>query len=566
MAIPASGANSWLLLNSTPVSFDPGTDNAAVDAKESGWNTIRLTTMGPEDPHILIDDDELEPVSYGLWKWRPKGFSGNYPLTIGWGNGNSVTTNILVAPGAISQSRYTAMLDEIQIISEDLLYQTHSPAGMDVQQRTFDPTRSPALREFEWIRQIFPELADVMSRMKRAPHKKLLVTEKEVFLHQVKRFSAEVLPIPGAWIKLPPNPAGNLRERGWLPQSWIVEEQVPSFDTNENRMVKRFLWNQLLPRVLRIREKVQTEIAIREAKLAVIRQRGWADTESGAIEELKQIIQQCTGFARECVSWGSEPFLKEAQALFTRIRPSQVLQKNPHYQRFYRVYLKFQTELGYSLDHNRSRARIGARRLAEIYEMWAMFKVTSAAISILQSKGYRVVGENRFFTLREDLFQVEVDRDATIDLVKGDDRIVIRYEPLYPSFMNRSTVEGIVVSANDQRTPDLAIELWRGERVRRVIVFDAKYRYDDHSEDNHYLAEDFAKMWDYSNVLKLKRSDSTRLREVVEAVYMVYPGGVIEHDLEQSTVGALTLVPEMDPTLMAQMVTAFRQIIERIAL
>ena len=168
-------------------------------------------------------------------------------------------------------------------------------------------------------------------------------------------------------------------------------------------------------------------------------------------------------------------FLKDVQMTGQRQQPSQILQKHPYYNRFYRVFLRFQKELGVNLDADRYVAELSLRKLSEIYETWSVFIVANAAMIILRKAGYQIISSNGFFTIREDLFQFQVDRTAAVELLKGNRKILIRYEPLYEPAVQ--VVEGLVSKGQKQRTPDLSIELWEFNKTRSVLIFDAKYRY-----------------------------------------------------------------------------------------
>ena len=54
-----------------------------------------------------------------------------------------------------------------------------------------------------------------------------------------------------------------------------------------NRLLKQFLWRQLLTRLYDLQERAEQEIERRRQRLAIKLRRGWADDESERIAELE---------------------------------------------------------------------------------------------------------------------------------------------------------------------------------------------------------------------------------------------------------------------------------------
>ena len=202
MDIPASGADSWLTINGQPLSFHSDDDNLQVGAKEAERNFIRITNNAPDDLEIWVDDEQLETERYGSWYWRPKSFAGLYRFTLIAPNHQTESTFVRVLPSRMSYERYEQMLGDIQAISEDLLFQLQSPSSERLTPHN-QSYSSSALREYKLIKAVYPELADVVSHIRRNPHSQLTNHTQAEFIHQVKRFSSEVIPIPGPFIQLP---------------------------------------------------------------------------------------------------------------------------------------------------------------------------------------------------------------------------------------------------------------------------------------------------------------------------------------------------------------------------
>jgi len=460
----------------------------------------------------------------------------------------------------MSYERYEQMLGDIQSISEDLLFQLQSPSSerLTPHNQTYS---SSALREYKLIKAVYPELADVVSHIRRNPHAQLTNHNQAEFIHQVKRFSSDVVPIPGPFIQLPQG-VGIGGATAVLPQLWLVEEHTLTHDTYENRLFKHFLWRQLLPRLISIEEKAKAEIRRRRESQKIKHLQGWEDDEADKIQILEGVALDCQDMLQQCMAWGSEAFLKDVQMVGQHQQPSQILQKHPYYNRFYRVFLRFQKELGVNLDADRYIAELSIRKLSEIYETWSVFIVANAAMTILRKAGYQIISSNGFFTVRDDLFQFEVDRTAAVELEKGNRKITIRYEPIYQPAVRM--VEGLVSKGQRQRTPDLSIELKELNQTRSVLIFDAKYRTEKDGDVVTFLNEDLNKMREYRDTIALKIKNDPRLRPIVRSAYILYPGDVLEHDSDYPDIGALPLQPKMEKEQSAKVNTALSQILKQI--
>ena len=539
MVTPASGADTWLTINGQPLSFQPGEDNLAVAALEFEDNELQVTVHAPRGIEIRIEGERLRSAYAGYWLWRPKAFAGLYEITIQTPGQEAHTATVRVLPGQLSLERYEQMLDDISVISEDLLYQLHAPAFERARVRSRQG-HSSALREYQLIKAIQPDLAEVMSHLRRSPWRTLVGRTEAVLLHQVRRFSGEVQPVPGPMIALAGAGLGSYQS---LPQVWDVQESILTYDTYENRLLKHFLWRQLQPRIYSIEEKALAEIKRREQVRRFKLQQGWEENETRRINDLQAVVSDCQSLMNQCIAWGSEAFLKDVYPLVHAQEPTQVLQKHPFYNRFYRIYLRFQRELGFDLNTERYVARLAMRKLSELYETWSMFVVTNVVIRLLERRRYKIISSSGFFGVDEGQFHVEVDRQARIELALGARRVYLRYEPLYPPAASISS--GLVSNALTQRTPDLSIEvLERGQPIA-VIIFDAKYGTQRDGDTYTYYEDDLNKMSDYMQKICWKTNDPRKRfpRKVVTSAYIVYPGTVIQHDPDQPETGALPLVP-----------------------
>lgn len=543
MATQVSGVNRWLILNSNPLNFAQGQENPDAQVEENRSALFRITSEAPDDLQIQIDGSVLETERYGSWYWRPMEYAGVYEVTILLRGRPIARTQVRVFPVKVSQAAREKMFKDISQISSDLLFTLKSPASEMVELRRSSRPRS-ALTEFELMKMFMAELSVVMPQIRRSPHRMLGSYTEVRNLHEVAVFAGKVLPIPGEAVQVG-NLWGNRNgELSYLPQRWEVERSEPTYDVPENRLLKLFLWRQLLPRLYQIQEHAQLELHRQQENLAFKQARNWDGDEAHQISALQQAIEECAALIRHCTAWAESPFLRTVGWQKAESRPTSVLQKHPYYSRFYRLFTQFQSQLRYTSSTERQISKLATRKMSQLYEFWAVFVMTKLIIDLLLRNGYEIASSNGFYELQDDQFQFDVKRDAAIELRGHNQDVVIRYDPVYPP--QRDVDSGIVAKYGRQLTPDLAIEVWKKNTAQRVVIFDAKYRVRIDGERRAVEDEVLDKMGRYQREICWKSSDPlSRLERIVSSSYALYPGNELENDTEYLEIGAFPLVPGM---------------------
>lgn len=541
MATQVSGVSQWLTLNGAPVRFGHREENLDARAVENHNNHFVVTTYAPPNLTLRIDDIELETEVYGRWLWQARDYAGVYTLTVKTSDGRTAQTQIRVTPSKLSQERYDTMLEDISRISSELVFALHAPAHANATLRR--GLKSPSISDYRRLQVFMRSLEDSLARIAQSPHTRLGIHTEVRSLHEMAGHVGNVQPVPGESEYIGFG-STHRQHVPLVPRYWVTERSEPTYDVPENRLVKQFLWRQLLPRIQQIAERAETEVARRKSERQHKLRNEWEDDETPKIVVLERIIEDCERLARRTVVMGSLPFLRDVDWPAGIVQPTQVLQKHPHYSRFYRLYLQFQTKLKYTTDSERYVAQVATRKVAELYELWSVFTMTSLIMDILRKAGFSVVSSQRFYRIIDDQLQVEVDRDATIELRQKRKRVLIRYEPLYPP--EQTAAWGLVSTTRSQLTPDLAIEHWEGDQPHKVIVFDAKYRINRQGGRETFWDDDLDKMDLYLNRIRWKpQNPRMRPRPVVSSAYIVFPGDDIDHDSEYPDVGALPLKPKM---------------------
>ena len=208
----------------------------------------------------------------------------------------------------------------------------------------------------------------------------------------------------------------------------------------------------------------------------------------------------------------------------------------------------FQQELKISLDLEQYVTTLTLRKMWDLYQIWSVFRITATIVDILTAAQYQVTSNSLFYEVEKDSFQIDVRKNVpTITLAKGDLKVEMKYEPLYPRLIG--SMSGLVSTDYEQLTPDMSVEIYRQGQLKNVLIFDAKYRYQTIDGSTYPKDDDLNKMRKYRDKICYRTYDPRRPKlkpqKVVSSAYILYPGTYLEHDPEEATIGAIPLVPNM---------------------
>jgi predicted component of viral defense system (DUF524 family) len=554
MVTPVSGANAeantWLTLNNIPLSFTPGDENLAAHAGENVNNRLRITSPDLDQLEIRIDDELLQTTFYGYWHWHPRGHAGIYQIVVNRPGFPLQIALVRVFPEKLTQERYEAMLADLRTFALDLLFRLSSLTGEKAIAEPEQAESSP-YREFIQVKGIIDALQDVMELIRRNPYCVLREEQELRTLREVHQFSSVTLPIPGTMARLPSSLADRYAT-GYLPEKWIAQTTILTYDVYENRLLKHFVQRQLVTRLAMLQKRAENEMRRREQSRLVKIQNKWHDDETPEIEKLQQAITECRQMMRRCIFWADEAYLTSVHPLALTGKATQVLLKNPAYSRFYLLYLRFQQHLRISLDTERFLTMLAMRKIWDLYEFWSVFQVTQIVIERLEQAGYTMTSNSVFYEIERGYFQFDVRRNvSSIVLTKGERRVEIKYEPRYPNQKTLVNVSGLAARLNSDNplTPDMAIEVYVQGQPSQIVIFDAKYRWRREKDGSyHPKDEDLNKMRQYRDLIQYKIYDKKigleRWQQIVSSAYVLYPGESLDRDPGMA-IGALPMIPDM---------------------
>jgi hypothetical protein len=542
MAIQTSGVDTWLTLNDQPLSFQQGTENRTAGVTEYRECYFRSTSHGPPFLKIYVDGRYLTSEHEGYWRWTPKEYAGIYELVIEARDGSSFSTRLRVFPHKFTLPLYETMQQELSEVSIDLLLKIWSKATEKTAIIQNSHDTSP-LHDFLLVKALYDQLQDIMVHICRDPQCALQEYTEALPCTLVHRFSRNLRPTPQTYLALPEQVANTCRTTH-IPEVWEMPLTIPSYDTYENRLIKTFLAKQLVNKISIIQQRAEKALAERKTS------RNSSNASTQEMISLQRIINDCRIMKRRCLAWIDEPFLCSVPTVVGPAKATQVLLKNPSYNRFYRVYLQFQQKLKVSIDTESFVTEVAMRKVSELYEMWSVFKFTQWTIDVLRAKEYTFVSQALFHELDKDHFYFDVRKNIpSIVLAKSDRQIIIKYEPIY--FHHSSVLQPALVSdkaGSSRLTPDLSIEIYAQGKPQKVLIFDAKYKRErGNDKEYHPKSEDINTMnMYYNNILyKPSHDNNVPLEPVVSSAYVLFPGHKISQNARH-TVGGLPIIPRMD--------------------
>jgi hypothetical protein len=567
MATPRSGVNRWLKISWRPkdpgdrpdfkglIQFDEHGENEALGLVEYGFYQIEVTNGAPRTLALWMDGQPMETRVYGTWNWDTDDYAGLHSFEISTGAGERYQTSLRVFPRKMLVPAYTRMKQELSEIALDLLLRLDSPAHEHAIYGTKSEETS-ALHDYIQIKAIMKELGEIMSQLRRNPLHALREHSLQQDWQHVTHFSSEAIPLPG---NVQTIPALVARQRvTYLPEIWMTREHYPTCDTYENRLLKRFLQQQLLSKLLVIEKKAERE----EKQLTEHCARYTRDDDSrDQRDKMRSALLTCQELKERCLRWSSEPFLKEVSAFSHDGKATQILLKDPTYSRFYRLYLHFQQHLKITRDAQQFVEELSLKKTSALYELWSVFTVSRMLIDELMSAGYQIISNNTFYEIKKDYFQFDVKTDTTSSIVlsKNDLRVVFRYEPIYENYRQNQAILTPVstLSGNTTQKPDLAIEIYQNHQPRAILIFDAKSQREKGRNGQTLLSEKTNdKIQSYLTTIAYQDApapgsrQASRFTYLVSSSYGLYPGKDLwqspPNQYNQST-GALPLLPHMAP-------------------
>ena len=466
------------------------------------WRETKCWVQGRSRPVScrLVRDGVGPDRACSVVFWERSG-PGSYRIEANCGE-TVWDTTVEVEPETISQAAFASLLTDLArglpaSIALSLKSAGVKPAG--VLPVALQPQSAPSLPEellrlrhtVEGTPDGRPGLRAILRSIAQGPLTRL---DREPQMRPVERALRPDLSRLGPLLATLP-----LDQRG-RPERIVDMRPFESFDTPENRFIAYF--TRVLQRRLRRLERLAGKVQ---------------DLDPQEVGDLKQRLGRSIRSFPQIADLRSRPTPPASQAML-RLAP---------YRQALRLWFRFKQSIAAVLDGQLLDSPIQA--LPDLYEVWGTLCVIQGTLDALRDANWQVDPQQRVFGKTEYGFGVRAFDDnrpvVTARSPDGD----LRLELIPQAY---ATVNGTSLRAlSHTMIPDVAILLRRGDDVDSVLVFDPKYKREEHGP----VMGDIDAMHAYRDGIR-----GTDGRPIIAFAGIIYPGTDKDY---KGQVGAISGIP-----------------------
>jgi hypothetical protein len=268
----------------------------------------------------------------------------------------------------------------------------------------------------------------------------------------------------------------------------VREVAAPHFDLPEHRLIAGFL-HFLAVQIRDLSERIQREMDLRNERRAYRNRRGpdggktWWETEDlPRIEELHRLLGHLTALERELTQLRRHPVLPAAARLREVPASTPLIRSHRAYASAFKVIVSHFTSYRVRLDDEHLLLR--AKSLPVLYEWWCVLEVLrllQGCLRLRKSSAFTASSPFRRLDDERERFVIELTPDQVVDFEDEAGRLVrLRYVPTYRRPTERSRSSYGLLGLEEERTPDVAVEVFRdgdvnGQPPELIVILDAKY-------------------------------------------------------------------------------------------
>lgn len=444
-------------------------------------------------------------------------------------NGKLFNQKVRIKPTKISQNEYETMLGHIRTTAYNIIFETFGKTGEEIRLRRCEGPKSP-MEFFYFFEKNFAGFKNVFRRINNAPNVEVRKRLKQARFFETENFE-EVIEYEKPKIRLSPVQD---RLKGCLPKLVTVSENFLSYDVYENRLLKHYLGSSV--NKLNYLEEIASNEKSREIQNQEIY---GGDPNIDArflerIEKWQQIIQNCRNYRKDANRMRTSPFLKTVSKLGL-VKTSMVLQKEPRYKAFYRLYRDFLKNS--VIEVHSEYFHLPLTEVWRTYEIWVLLKVYEALRKIgfiLRKQSLVDIDSRYFYDAKKVRFNFGLTKNKPlIELHKEDKIAKMYYQRRYEtSFDDYGSVD------EKAQVPDMSIEIFKkGEIIPEIVIVDPKYRIAEDKPPESAKKE----LSHYKNTIRDKHD--VRL---VKNAHIVYPGKFTASFGKSRDYGYIGLTPTSD--------------------
>lgn len=512
------GTKDWTIFSDVLDSFKEYLDGKVEDVDFlSEQMEIEFQIRPEPDEEIIfkIDGVEINSEIKGQWKYNPRHIVGYREIQI-----NNESLGCLPIFPKFDIRIYEKMIEDLRAKLIDI-YPLEKKGPSFISDASFPNI----LERFKRICYFFDELKKIMNGIRLNPHRSLVGMNCYSELYELESCGDDiVVPLvtadrfihPKVEIPIISNYFGNDK----IPERILNRKKEITFDVYENRMLKHFLiiLNQHLSTFeLFIDEKNKINSSIRdESKYEQENQQ--IDNRSAKFEEIRK---SCSTYRKGVRNLLQMPFLETVGDFEGFKGSTPILEKESNYSRFYKLHLEYKKNFKQEFKLSDC-VSLGLEDTPKLYEYWCILKIMD-----LLNIEYNLLN---FVDKRFGQFGViKIPEDEAL---YRNGRYQIIYQKNYQ--VKKIGDMGIGSYSGNMR-PDIVIEIFEGNEIKEVIIFDPKYRTligGAKNPGDKIDNEPINKMHVYKDSI-ISKNESLEMKRLVKKAVIVHP---IE-DNEETSLG-----------------------------
>lgn len=444
-------------------------------------------------------------------------------------NSENYEQKVRVKPIKISQKDYENILEQIQASAYNIIFQTFGKTEEEIRLLKINHPKSP-IEFFYFFEKNFMKFKNIFQRIKKSPN---VIIENR--LQQKKFFETEDFEEVIDYQK-PTIYVTYLQDKlnGLLPKTVLVSENYLSYDVYENRLLKHFLG--LIVNKLNFLEDVATKEKKREETNKEVFG-GTPNTDAKFDERIREwadIITKCRKYRDETFRMRSSSFLSSVKNICL-VKTSMVLQKEPRYKAFYKLYQEFRKNS--VIEISSGYFHLPVTESWKIYEIWVLFQMYEILRQLgfnLKKQGLLNLNTKYLHNAKKVSFSFNLTKNKPLlQFTKEGRTAKLYYQRRYET---KFTGYG---SIDEQcQIPDMVIEIFEEKQtIPRIVIVDPKYRITGSKPPKSAKTE----LSHYKETIR----DSLN-RRLVSSAYVIYPGKLSKSFGKNKDFGYLGLTPNSD--------------------
>jgi predicted component of viral defense system (DUF524 family) len=468
-----------------------------------------------EEITFKIDGVEIYSERKGEWKYNPRHIVGFREIQI-----NNESLGCLPIFPKFDIRMYEKMIEDLRAKLIDIYpLEKKGPSFIN------DASFPNILERFKRICCFFDELKKIMSGIRLNPHRSLVGMNCYSELYELESCGDDiVVPLVTA------NRFINSKVKVLLISKYFGNDKIPerilnrkkeiTFDVYENRMLKHFLiiLNQHLSTFeLFIDEKNKINSSIKDESKYEEEDRQ-IDNRSAKFEEIRK---SCITYRKGVRNLLQMPFLETVGDFEGFKGSTPILEKESNYSKFYKLYLEYKKNFKQEFELHDC-VFLGLEDTPKLYEYWCLLKIMD------------------LLNIEYDLLNFVDKRFGQFGIIKiPEDEALYRnerYKIIYQKNYHVKKIGDIGIgSYSGNMRPDIVIEIFEGNEIKEVIIFDPKYRTQIGRAKNpgdKIDNEPINKMHAYKDSI-ISKNESLEMKRLIKKAVIVHP---IE-DIEETSLG-----------------------------